>query len=107
MQVMDKQEFMKWTRVSDTHEGASGTAGQHSWSQDGRRPGKLTEARPPRPGLRLNQKSHSFVPLLRLFKSVILKVLDLNTRFDSSNILRTLEPLFSWVVSINYLLFII
>lgn len=44
MHVMDKQEFMKWTRVSDTHEGASRTAGQHSWSQ-GQVDGGWEEAR--------------------------------------------------------------
>lgn len=54
MHAFDRQEFLKWTRVSGAHEGASETAAQHRWRQEqvGRgRPGKLTEGRPPRPGV--------------------------------------------------------
>ena len=48
--------FPKWTRVLGAREGASGTAGQHSWSQGqvdgvGEGLGNLTEARAPGPGL--------------------------------------------------------
>lgn len=54
------------------------------WMGDGRRPGKLTEARP---GLGLNQKFHSFIniPLLRSCLS------QLSSKFLISILLLTLQ----------------
>lgn len=78
MHAFDQQEFLKWARVSGAQEGASEIAAQHRGRQGhvGRwRPGKLTEGRPPRPGL--SGQNKQFIQQVRGGKHVVIIIMNM------------------------------